>query len=691
MCSQPNAAEAEVCLHCGARLKPLQVGAESHEPEKPLGGEPIGERPAEEPADESEDWLARMRREAEIEETQPEPPEEEGVDEWLGGLEPRPEGAPPETTFEETELPGEAQPAGDIPEWLQRIRAREDEPAGGQEEADWVSGFRDAAKFPEAAQEPEPPPGPPEQPEATPSMPQEPEPPAPAPEEPAAEIPPEIEAAGLGPAPAPTAADVPEPEMPPEERPEEPMPSWLEDVTPVSPPAAAPEEEGEPREIEELPRVPALILEPEEEERKEEAEVPSPPEELPATGIPDWIGQVESQEEERELPMPEEDEIDLAPATLPSWLEAMRPVETFRQVQIESEEDQSVESVGPLAGLRGVLMAEPVVAMPRSATIGSMQLAVTERQYAQAELLARMVEEEERELPIPARRRPRITIIRWIVAGALVLATGLSAFTGRPHFALPTLEPRELATLYDLVETAPAERPTLLVFDYEPGYSGELDAVGGALIEQMMARDMPIVSVTTRPTGSPLAFRAMERFGAAYGYQVGEDLVHLGYLSGGPTAVQLFAIEPRGIIRGGFALPEIIREAGLSAWDTPVLEQVDSLSDFSMIVVFSAGTETARVWPEQAKARMGNTPLVMVLSAGAEPMVRPYFEASDPQVNGILTGLSAATAYERRGGREGLAQDRWSAYGAAMLVAELALAAGLGYGIVLWWFGRQER
>ena len=69
------------------------------------------------------------------------------------------------------------------------------------------------------------------------------------------------------------------------------------------------------------------------------------------------------------------DDAAMAPATLPTWLEAMRPVDSFRSVMdMESSDSQSVESAGPLAGLRGVLMAEPVVAMPRAATIGSAGL-----------------------------------------------------------------------------------------------------------------------------------------------------------------------------------------------------------------------------------------------------------------------------------------------------------------------------
>ena len=46
---------------------------------------------------------------------------------------------------------------------------------------------------------------------------------------------------------------------------------------------------------------------------------------------------------------------------------------------IEPEEVEQVESAGPLAGLRGVLMAEPIVAMPRAATGSAARLEVTER------------------------------------------------------------------------------------------------------------------------------------------------------------------------------------------------------------------------------------------------------------------------------------------------------------------------
>ena len=479
--------------------------------------------------------------------------------------------------------------------------------------------------------------------------------------------------AGLGPG-LPT-GEVPR-EKPPAPEPSEELPIWLKEA------GSAPEPKGDV-----LPHVPALIREPEE----------APAGKEPELGLPDWLGEIESLEEpiEEELVGPAAGPgPDLAPATLPSWLEAMRPVDTFRSVlEIEAEEDQSVESVGPLAGLRGVLLAEPVVAMPRTSTVGSMQLDITERQYAQAELLHKMVEEEQREVPDVPRRKVRPELFRWGIAALVLLAVALPVFAGAPTFAVPRLAPQELAPLRDLVNQLPVDRPALLVFDYEPGYSGELEAVSGPFLDHVMNRGLPLATMSTRPTGSPLAVTVVNSYAGRYGYSSGQTLVHLGYLSGGPTAVQLFAISPRSAILKGFGLP-----VGMPAdvWDTPLLQSVRNLSDFSMVAVITGGTESARVWAEQAGSRMGTTPLVMVLSAGAEPLVRPYFEAKEQfpgerRVDGILSGLPAAVSYELQNTRPGVALERWNPFGSGMLAAELILLAGAGYGIANWWLGRREQ
>jgi hypothetical protein len=399
--------------------------------------------------------------------------------------------------------------------------------------------------------------------------------------------------------------------------------------------------------------------------------------------VPDWLTEAGN--------MPSESAIapeirpDLAPATLPTWLEAMRPVDTFRSVvEILPEDEQAVESAGPLAGLRGVLMAEPVVALPRISGIGSTRLNVSERQVAQAEMLTRLVQDELRELSPTVRARRRLPLLRWAVAGLLLLAVALPILLRLSVFPLPTVEPLELAPLVDLVAGLPTDRAALLVFDFEPANAGELEVVAGPLLEDLMSKGVPLATLSTRPTGPPLAERLLRQRGAAYDYQTGEDYVHLGYLSGGVPAIQLFSADPRAAVLSGFAATLASDGGSTAGWGSPVLQGVRSLSDFGMVVVISAGAESARSWIEQASPWLDGRPLVMVLSAGVEPMIRPYYEALRPQVNGLLSGEPAAVAYELRNGKPGPAVERWNPFSLGILVLEILLISGAVSGIGAW-------
>jgi hypothetical protein len=725
MCSKPNPSDAATCRFCGARLKPLVPG------ESPLGGTPDradASLPGEErDAGQGEgggDWLERIRPAAdEGSAPEPEPPTEGAgppgeQPDWLGRL--RPAGAEEEEGPPEGDVPdwlsagegeraeAEAEPGGEVPDWLARIRERQEaearsQPKEPEAEEDWLGRLR-TGELPPAKAAPSPAtPTPPTPPEVPPAVPE----PAAKPKEPVSrpvfreEV---FKDDKLFPAP-----DIGlEPE---EEGAESPALPWSppgDRLTPSrgfgrkpSAEAKVPGDRGatekpaarggldsatEPAWLSEarehadgdLPHVPALI-------GNEGSALPpdtSADVELAPIDLPDWLSELKSTPPQAR-PESEGLEDKLAPATLPSWLEAMRPMETFRpMVEIQPEAEQEVEAAGPLAGLRGVLLAEPVVAMPHQSTAAAARLDVTERQFALGDLLRRLVEDEERELPPAARGRRRLPLVRWAVAIVLILAVILPSFVGGPSFPVPTLVPPGLPSLINLVNALPADRPVLLVFDYEPGYSGELEAVAGPLLEHLMTRGLRLATVSTRPSGPPLAERLIQEIGKVHQYTNGEDYLHLGYLPGGPAAVQLFAQDPRLAVAGGFLLPE--GTTGATIWQSPVVRDVTRLSDFGAVVVIAAGTEIARTWVEQASPMLGETPLVMVLSAGVEPLVRPYYEALNPQVDAILAGLPAAVAYEQANGQPAQARALWNAFGTGMLVAELSLVLGVAYGLVSW-------
>jgi hypothetical protein len=270
----------------------------------------------------------------------------------------------------------------------------------------------------------------------------------------------------------------------------------------------------------------------------------------------------------------------------------------------------------------------------------------------------------------------------------MLLAVLIPALTGTPVFPIPQRVSRDLGPLVGIVNTLPTDRPVLMVFDFEPGYSGELDAVAEPLIENLLARGINIVTVSTRPTGPPLAVDLINQIGAPYQVENGRNVLHLGYLSGGPSAVQLFSAAPREAILKGFQLPPEM--SGQSAWASPLLRDVHSLSDFGMVAVVAAGTDTAQTWAEQSHPWLGDTPLVMILSQGAEPLIRPYFESLTPQVNGILSGLPTALAYEQLNGRQGMAFSRWNGFGAGAFAAEWLIIAGMAYGLIGWIMRRRR-
>jgi hypothetical protein len=370
---------------------------------------------------------------------------------------------------------------------------------------------------------------------------------------------------------------------------------------------------------------------------------------------------------------------------LPTWLEAMRPIESFKSdMALIPEDDQSVESIGPLAGLRGVLAAEPIMAMPRTATIGGARLEVNEQQYARAELLARMVQEDQREQVQEQSRRRRIPVARLLITLALLAALFLSLpgadGAAANRFLAPENQPQTLNNLYELILNAPQDRPVLVVFDYSPAYAGELETYATPILADIVSRELDIITVSTHPTGPPLAARMLQNVSGSRDLQNTRDYLHFGYLAGGPTAVQLFAANPRQALVYGFQLPVDTQTTDL--WSYPIVQNISKLSDFGLLVVITAGTDSARTWVEQAGPYLGDTPLALVLSAGVEPLLQPYAIGMEPQVDNILSGLSVAYVYEGYMGLEGTARTNWNSFGWMLSVVELCLIGGAIYGFV---------
>lgn len=700
LCGKSNAADLEVCQFCQARLKPLQLQADkgsSAAPDTPPQSTPGADQP-----EDASDWLSSLREP----ESAPEPVAGEAESDWLAGLrgsigngegwlefqpgpsdgfETKDEPATPEEDWlgrlaqsEEVEPPERApadtldwlekfEPAsrdefskaspveGELPDWLAGFEKDQEIEEGQADDLDWLSTY---------AARPEPGPFSPE-PTSLPAS--------------------DTEIPFLGEESAESSM-----EWLAEDKSARPVetqgtPDWLAFKDEISG-EELPGESEQPAEeeldwLKELETVfPDTVVEPKT-ETGEQVSLPFVADESALsdlqpvydTSVPDWLTAISEPEE---APAEEETE-KLQPVALPSWLEAMRPVSPEAGLAGGEVLAGSAESAGPLAGLRAVLPAEPDILHTRKPPAYSARLQVSDLQKSRAELLASLLSAEGEAQPVPGR--PIITpqhILRSLIFLVLVIAIAVPLTLGNPRVARPASVP-EVSAVGILIERLATHAPVLLVVDYQPAISGEMDAVAGAVLDHLMRRQVFMVFVSSTPIGAYQAEYLVKQAAVSggYSYQAGENYVNLGYIPGGESGIRGFALAPRQI--------KPLDLGANRTWDLAGIQAITSAADFDMTLVLTENAEIARAWIEQFQPAMREKPLVMLVSAQVEPYIRPYLEGASGQVQGMVAGVVAGAAYESAWQRAGLASKYWSSYSLSVYAAALMIVLAGAMNLVL--------
>ena len=394
--------------------------------------------------------------------------------------------------------------------------------------------------------------------------------------------------------------------------------------------------------------------------------------------LPGWLTEVSAEEAISETGVPEEQPSELTPASLPGWLEAMRPAE------VPAAGEGPVEGAGPLTGLRGVLPAEPDIAIVGKPPIYTVKLQVSDAERSHADLLVKQIKQEGEAQPVPGR--PVFIsqhIMRLVIAAVLILSILLPLITSapqKPEF-LPDVETLDASNLIGGVTSG---TPVLLAVDYEPGLSGEMDAATGAVLDFLMIKGAFLTVVSTVPTGPVQAEHLIADVNRinAHQYQSPGSYVNLGFIPGGPTGLLSFAQDPQGI------LPAALN--GDEVWQAGPLAGINSLANFALVIVATDNPNTARAWIEQVQPNLVDIPMIMVISAQAEPIVRPYYETNPRQIYGLVTGLVGGATFEGSLGRSGNANNYWVSFRTGMLVAVLLIVLVGGVNVGLAWLSQDK-
>jgi hypothetical protein len=378
--------------------------------------------------------------------------------------------------------------------------------------------------------------------------------------------------------------------------------------------------------------------------------------------MPDWLSRSEPGPAEtptEEININAEGGEALSPADLPSWVQAMRPVEAAI-AETAALQDMPTERIGPLAGFRGVIPSAPIGSSRRPQPI-PLKLQASEEQQASAAIMEQILASEMSPRVLPAAPtlasqrmlRQGIAVLIWVLLGAAI-------FLRTQMMPISSVVPPDANGAARALEIIPDGSSVLVVMDYEPSLAGELEATSAPLLNQLMSLRHPSLSfLSTSPNGTGLVERLLVNANTS-GTQV--NYSNLGYLPGGEAAVLAFLQSPQQVMP---AMREVIPP---------------QFSGYSAVILLTDHADSARAWVEQLHAAkqadptIVNQPLLVVSSAQTGPMLRPY--VSSRQVNGLVSGLSDAARLEAGMGQSAIGRSYWDAFGFGTLLAVVLIILG---------------
>jgi hypothetical protein len=393
---------------------------------------------------------------------------------------------------------------------------------------------------------------------------------------------------------------------------------------------------------------------------------------------PDWLTKMLPEEQPESAEQTEE---GLAAAELPTWLEALRPPDpTSPTGPVEDISNAEVVTAGPLSGLRGVISAQPSAIRPQKPPTYSIKLRVTDEQQARMQMMEELLADEGKPKPLPAQHViTSQNILRLIIAIVLLLPMVWMIIGKSQQTSMP--QPGNVPGVVDFtqgIQNLPAGAAVLVAFDYEAGFAGEMNLAVTNVISQLMNKNAYLTLISTISSGPAMAESVIkatttELGGAQDGYK---DYANLGYIPGGTMGLLGLVNSPQSV------LPYSLD--GSNVWAGAPLNAITSIEGFSAVVVMTNDPDTARIWIEQAGPKLlgAGTPLLIVTSAQAEPLIRPYFESSPAQVQGLIAGLTGGIAYARTFGNTQV-NGEWDAFSAGITISVLILLVGSIAGVLV--------
>lgn len=216
--------------------------------------------------------------------------------------------------------------------------------------------------------------------------------------------------------------------------------------------------------------------------------------------------------------------------------------------------------------------------------------------------------------------------------------------------------------VYDFVENLdPATDTVLFVMDYSVGGQADVHPQAVAVAKHLASKHIPTIMVGFVDGGPMFAEQIITMLGDQVTY--GTDVVNLGYISGGETAVKSFIQDPKHSFE--------LDQRGNKVADLPIMQRIETFEDFAFIIDYQTGNPGYQDFLRQMPPGMSYAAGIVTVSV---PNVMPYLNSG--QLSGLLQGLRGAAEYEVLIGEPGEGAARMDAQSLGHVVIILFIIVG---------------
>jgi hypothetical protein len=194
-----------------------------------------------------------------------------------------------------------------------------------------------------------------------------------------------------------------------------------------------------------------------------------------------------------------------------------------------------------------------------------------------------------------------------------------------------------LAEMTSRIDSMPPESVVLIGMDYDLSLAGEINNVALPVLVHLMSKQVSMVFVPTRPTGSAMAKLLIETGKNWLPEYPNQKTFVLSFIPGGAAGLLQLATDLQE------AVPVSID--GTDPWVSQELVNIRNISDFSFVLILTDSANSGKDWIEQVQPRLAAKSLYVIASRQAEPILEPYLKSG--QIQAMVAGISDGATYER--------------------------------------------